>query len=277
MRSEMARGHRAYIGRPEIYDLQSGFQFSLLVFLGLREHHELLDIGCGSLRAGRFFILYLLPGRYFGLEPEAWLIEQGIQQEIGSDLIRLKRPIFRHEADFTLSAFGRPFDFLLAQSIFSHASARQIRRCLAEAKRVMKPEAVFAATFVEGAENYTGEEWVAWDYPGYATYTLARMRELAEAEGLSCTPVEWPHPEQQRWLVFTHAGHRPALPSQEDPLRKTVDLEQALAHSRHEQRLAQVRLEQIERHPYVRTGLAVHRWWGVVQRRVRSLFARGSQ
>jgi SAM-dependent methyltransferase len=53
-------------------------QFRLLTTLGLREHHSLLDFGCGSLRAGRLLIPYLLPGRYYGLEPNRCLIEDGI-------------------------------------------------------------------------------------------------------------------------------------------------------------------------------------------------------
>ena len=79
-------------------------QFSLLTALGLREDHSLPDIGCGSLRASRLFIVYLRPGRYFGLEPERWLIEEGIRQELGQEILSVKRPTFSHDREFTLSA-----------------------------------------------------------------------------------------------------------------------------------------------------------------------------
>src|SRR5438128_572554 len=55
--------------RMHDHDLAAAFQFNLLTRLGLREEDYLLDIGCGALRAGRLFITYLLPGRYFGVEP----------------------------------------------------------------------------------------------------------------------------------------------------------------------------------------------------------------
>lgn len=71
--------------------------FSLLYFLGLREYHYLLDIGCGSLRAGRFFIMYLKIGHYFGIDPEKWLIEEAIRKELGIDLIRIKKPTFSYD------------------------------------------------------------------------------------------------------------------------------------------------------------------------------------
>ena len=40
--------HRAYIGPPDEYDLVSAMSFNLLTASGLRQHHRLLDIGCGS-------------------------------------------------------------------------------------------------------------------------------------------------------------------------------------------------------------------------------------
>jgi len=142
--------YRAFIDFPDRYDIGAAMQFSLLSALGLREDHSLLDIGCGSLRAGRLFIVYLRPGRYFGLEPERWLIEEG--DPAGArpgDPVR-QAATFSHDCDFTLSAFGRPFDFLLAQSVFSHAAPRQVRRCLAEARVVMTPTAIFVATYWRG-------------------------------------------------------------------------------------------------------------------------------
>ena len=54
--------YREYVGTSERYDIGGAIQFNLLTTLGLREHHRLLDVGCGSLRAGRLFIPYLLKG-----------------------------------------------------------------------------------------------------------------------------------------------------------------------------------------------------------------------
>lgn len=197
--------YRAFVDFPDRYDLGAAMQFSLLTALGLREDHFLLDIGCGSLRAGRLFIVYLRPERYFGLEPERWLIEEGIRQELGQEILAVKRPTFSHDRDFTLTAFGRQFDFLLAQSVFSHAAPRQIRRCLAEARAVMAPTAVFIATYWRGRESYTGEEWV---YPGRVRYTAGDMAALARQQGLVCQTLDSPHPSGQTWIAITHPAHR---------------------------------------------------------------------
>ncbi len=204
-----ANHRRAYVGPPEIYDMVAALQFNLLTSLGLRDYHSLIDIGAGSLRGGRLFITYLQAGQYFGVEPNEWLIKEGIAQEIGQDMVRLKQPRFIYDENFTLTAFDRQFDFLLAQSIFSHASPMQISRCLSEARQVMKPTSIFAATFLQADDNYQGDSWV---YPGGVTYSLPFISSLVEDHDLTCVPVEWPHPSKQTWLLITDPSHRDKLP-----------------------------------------------------------------
>jgi len=86
--------YRAYVGPPEDYDLVAAMAFNLLTTLGLRQHHSLLDIGCGSLRIGRLLIPYLNRGNYFGVEPNKWLVDEGISRELGETLVQIKRPTF---------------------------------------------------------------------------------------------------------------------------------------------------------------------------------------
>src|SRR5262245_54537595 len=130
--------YRSFIGDTQTYDIFAHMQFSLMTLLGLRQEHTLLDIGCGSLRAGKLFLMYLLPDRYFGIEPEQWLVEEGLERELGKQLVDRKRPRFLFDRNFSCASFGISFDFLIAQSIFSHASLAQIRRCLTQARASMK-------------------------------------------------------------------------------------------------------------------------------------------
>jgi SAM-dependent methyltransferase len=242
------KDYRTHVGPPERYDLMGAIQFNLLTGLALREDHYLLDIGCGSLRAGRLFIPYLLPGHYFGIEPEEWAVQEGIRNELGEDAIRIKRPTFSYDSNFTLSVFGQTFDFIMAQSIFSHAYQSQIQRCLAEAKAVLKPTGVFIATYLAGSENYTGDEWV---YPGCVKYTPDFMIELAQEAGLACQPFDWYHPGDQTWLLLHHPDYQVGVPSQTLDER-VLDLEQRL-------QLCREHVDRLEHHPYVRVGLAIFR------------------
>jgi SAM-dependent methyltransferase len=185
--------YRSYLLRA--YDWMGAYQFDYLVRQGLREGDTLLDIGCGSLRGGRLFIPYLLPGRYHGIEPELALIEEGLAHELGTSILDVKRPTFLIDANYTCSAFGRSFDYLLAHSVFAHTPLSQMRRCLAEARACMTPTSVFAASFTPGASDYTAERW------GRATYRPETIRSEAAAAGLTCVWDEV-HPYGQQWVHF---------------------------------------------------------------------------
>ena len=106
-----AAHYRAYVGPPADYDLIAGQTLGLLFAAGLRETHTLLDLGCGSLRAGRLLIPYLRPGHYYGIEPNRWLVDEGIARELGADLVARKRPTFRYVDDFSAGGFGTRFDW----------------------------------------------------------------------------------------------------------------------------------------------------------------------
>jgi len=142
-------------------------QFRLLCTLGLRANHYMLDFGCGSLRAGRLFINYLDQGRYFGIAPNKWLIEDAINNQVGKDLIRKKNPQFDYNTDFATNVFSVQFDFIIAQSIFSHAAGDLIGIALRNFKESLKLDGLIAATFVEGIANFDGTGWV---YPSCVNY-----------------------------------------------------------------------------------------------------------
>jgi len=54
--------YKAHLGGgAEAWDRRGEFQLHFLQQAGLQPQHRLLDIGCGPLRAGQFFIRYLEP------------------------------------------------------------------------------------------------------------------------------------------------------------------------------------------------------------------------
>src|SRR6201984_1211682 len=120
--------YRAFVGPPEDYDLIAAMTFNLLTTLGLRQHHSLLDVGCGSLRIGRLLIPYLNRRKYFGVEPNEWLVEEGIKRELGQALLQIKCPaFFFSDSPETVTQAKVAFDFALAQSIFSHCGLDRIK------------------------------------------------------------------------------------------------------------------------------------------------------
>ena len=192
--------YKAYVGPPKKYDIVGAMQFNLLTSMGLRDYHKLLDIGCGSLRAGKLMIPYLRSGNYYGMEPNDWLIQEGIEHELGKEIIDLKSPNFSNSENFELQVFGEKFDYLIAQSIFSHASPSQIMQCLKEAKAVMNQDAIFLATFVLGKEDYEGSEWV---YPGCVTFKEKTIERMISNADLVCRKLKWRHPNGQTWFAIS--------------------------------------------------------------------------
>lgn len=198
------RNYRAFVGSPNLYDVIGGLQFCLLFLLGMREHHTLLDIGCGSLRSGRLSIIYLSPDHYFGIEPEEWLVAEGIEHNLGLELISIKRPRFLYEDNFTGTAFGQTFDFVLAHSIFSHASSDQVRRCMTEVSQSTHENSLFLATYNVGDSDYLG---TTWKYPS-VSYTEAGFQQMAEDSGLVVRSLPFFHPTGQTWVVLAGAGSK---------------------------------------------------------------------
>lgn len=241
--------YKSFVGPVEFYDIVSAMQFNLLTFLGIREYHFLLDIGCGSLRGGKLFIPYLLPNRYFAIEPEQWLIEEGIKNEIGKSMVEIKKPMFSDDSNFNFTVFNQKFDFILAQSIFSHASQAQISRCLSEARKVMKPTSIFAATFMEGGKNYEGDKWV---YPDCVTYTWDRISEMVKGQQLSCRRINYYHPAGQTWMIIFYPENEENIPDLDNMAR--------LKFVENDLRICKERLSKIENHPYVKIGLTVYRF-----------------
>ena len=115
-------GHRRYVGGT--WEEGGRIQFDFLRREGLAPHHVLLDIGCGSLRAGVHLIPYLDPGHYLGLDKEPLLVERAISEEFDRETLRMKKPQLVISSCFEFDRFDTPADYALAQSVFTHLPPR---------------------------------------------------------------------------------------------------------------------------------------------------------
>jgi cyclopropane fatty-acyl-phospholipid synthase-like methyltransferase len=191
--------YRAFVGPPEDYDLVAAMSFGLLTVLGLRQHHRLLDVGCGSLRIGRLLIPYLNRDRYTGLEPNRWLVDEGIDREVGHDQIRMKRARFVHaESGRILREEGARYDYILAQSIFSHCGPDLLQHWLNDCFELLEPGGALVATYVEAQADTDRSGWI---YPECVGFTADSVAAVAERVGLHFERLDWHHPRQQ-WALF---------------------------------------------------------------------------
>ena len=191
--------YRAYVGPPEDYDLVAAMAFNLLTTLGLRQHHSLLDIGCGSLRIGRLLIPYLNREKYFGLEPNEWLVDEGIRRELGEMLVQIKRPtFFFSDSPDRIAQAKVAFDFALAQSIFSHCGLDLIKRWLSAISCSLARDGALVATFLIGEQDSAQTGWI---YPDCVNYRPAALERAAKDVNLRFEILDWKHP-RQTWAIF---------------------------------------------------------------------------
>src|SRR6266480_2687384 len=217
--------YRAYVGPPEDYDLIAAMTFNLLTTLGLRQHHSLLDIGCGSLRIGRLLIPYLNQDKYFGVEPNDWLVEEGIERELGNDLVRIKRPTFFFtDSPETVVEAKVSFDFVLAQSIFSHSGLDLIRGWLSAVSRSLAQGGALVATFLPDQED---SKLTGWVYPECVNYQPETLERAAAEVNLRFEILDWKHP-RQTWALFA-APQFDSSWFKNKPLSWNAGLERALS------------------------------------------------
>jgi SAM-dependent methyltransferase len=204
--------HRDHVGPVAQYDLMGALQFSILVAAGLREYHTLLDVGCGSLRAGRFLIPYLGPDSYCGIDPERDVVFAGIRDELGESMLSMKQPRFAYRADFDASEFNERFDFAIAQSVFTHTHPDLARVGFARVAEALGPSGVLVGNFMVrrvlgpgGAHACDPVDGSGWEYPGTVRY---RWREVTDlAGGLHLERIRFAHPRLS-WFVAAHSRDR---------------------------------------------------------------------
>jgi SAM-dependent methyltransferase len=210
--------YRYAVGMRSGYDRMAAVQVSLLWSLGLRETHRLCDVGCGSLRGGRLLIPYLLPGNYYGIEPNQRLLEDAIEHEVGSELLTLREAHFDYGDDFGIGRFGMAFDFILAQSIFSHTYRDLTSHALEQIVESLALDGLFVGTFIEKfpvilpqGERAGPDDGSGWrTTPSGVVYTWREWTELCSAVGLKVRRIRWWH-HRQTWFVAVHADKEQLL------------------------------------------------------------------
>ena len=87
-------------GGSEEWDQRGEFQLQLLQELGIEKHHKMLDVGCGPGRASRFFVDFLEPNRYWGVDYQPTFIEitRHVMRDTGLD--KTKSPVIEMVENF---------------------------------------------------------------------------------------------------------------------------------------------------------------------------------
>lgn len=196
-------GHRNYVGGSWVWEEVGRLQLKFLVERGLKYSDCLLDIGCGSLRAGRHLINYLDPGKYLGLEKHGDLLAAGIAHELAPGLVEVKRPEFVISSSFEFHRLSQKPDISIAQSVFAHFSSADISSCLKRLRAYVGSNHVCYATFFEGDSDANPlRSHDIWCF----RYRPKQMKQFGEAAGWNPEYIgNWGHPRNQMMIRYNAA------------------------------------------------------------------------
>jgi len=202
--------HRERVGG--LWEEMGRLQLDYLVSQGLQPHHYFLDVACGSLRAGRFLVDYLEPGRYYGVDINESLIDVGYHKEL-SDEQREKLPMSNLRVTDRFDCdFGVPFDMAIAQSLFTHIPLNDIRLCLYRVAKSMQPGGRFFVTFFEARKAFPVDGIKDENARGRSKYTEQNPFWYYRGDlrwASSFAPWEfnyigdWGHPRRQKMIELT--------------------------------------------------------------------------
>jgi hypothetical protein len=136
-------------------------------------------------------------GNYSGLDISAKTIEYGkrlVEQEGLSG--KHPRLVLSWNKDLKFNEFdGELFDYLLAQSVFTHLKSNHISEAYQHISRIMKQDSVFFFTFNKGRKHrQIGRK----DF----SYPLSFFQCLADEYGFNLTERsrDYPHPHKQHMV-----------------------------------------------------------------------------
>ena len=182
--------HRDIVGGR--WEETGRLQMALLTAHGLNPHHQLLDIGAGSLRLGCKAVPYLAPGHYWATDASLALMARGRAVEL-PDPDRLPLDHLVEDADFAFPNLPKRMDYLIAFGVFTHLPPGQTSHALARIARRWPAPRVFLFTVFLAPE---GQEGASLRQPdGVVTHpdrppwhlTETALHDMADAAGLTLT------------------------------------------------------------------------------------------
>ena len=180
--SRMAARH-GMVGPPDLWEMKRRFQFAFLKGAGLRPHHRLLDLGCGTLRGGIPLIEYLAVGHYTGVDVRPTVLQEGRRELEEAGLVgRAPRLVCCEDLrDFD---DGRRFDVIWAFAVLIHMSDPVLDAALAAVARHIESSGVFYATVHIGERSERN-----WQGFPIVTRSIPFYEQAASRHGLSLCDI----------------------------------------------------------------------------------------
>lgn len=202
--------HRGFVGG--LWDELGQLQLEFLIKSGLKPNHKLLDIGCGCLRGGLYYLKYLDEGNYFGLDINHSLIEAG-KIEVEEAGLSHKNPKLLVDDSFSFDKFATKFDYMISVSVFTHLPFNIIVRCLNRVRENLLPHGTYYSTYfqapkpshLEPIKQKPGDILTKYDSDPFH-YSIDELDYMAKIAKLDLNIIDdWRHPKNQKMAAFNLA------------------------------------------------------------------------
>lgn len=134
----------ANVGPSDLWKERRYFQITFLKNHGLRPCHQLMDLGCGTLRGGIPLIAYLDAGNYLGIEVRQELLAEA-KLELMAERLQDKNPSLIYSSGYTELTLNNKFDLIWAFSVLIHLDDETLHQVAAFTSRHLKPGGAFYA------------------------------------------------------------------------------------------------------------------------------------
>jgi SAM-dependent methyltransferase len=132
------------VGVPHLWRMQRAFQIDFLQRMGLAKQHQLLDLGCGTLRGGLPLIAYLSAGNYTGIDVRAEVIEEALR-ELEEAGLEERYPRISHVDSLAELDLHASYDFIWAFGVLMHLEDRDLETAFGFAARHLRAGGRFYA------------------------------------------------------------------------------------------------------------------------------------
>ena len=137
-------GYKAAIGGGENWEEHGDLQRAFLISRGLKRHHTLLDIGCGTGRLARRITRYLIPFQYIGYDISAEAIKAAKKLSVSEGWEDFFPTFFLGD----ISPDGVPVDFAWAFSVFIHLPLENVRDIMDRVAKRLRRNGQFLFSYV---------------------------------------------------------------------------------------------------------------------------------
>jgi cyclopropane fatty-acyl-phospholipid synthase-like methyltransferase len=158
--------------------------FEELVRQGIEPGDTVIDYGCGTLRLGVFFIEFLEPDRYIGLDIDDRILAYG-RQSVPDELVAVKCPIFDLISPESLArAAAKQPNWVVSKGVVQHVPPEELNdyfgklACLIGAGTTC----LVSGKFRTKTEQISSKTWI---------YDFAHLKDIAALHGLECDKVKY--------------------------------------------------------------------------------------